>query len=415
MFQIYPSLDIDPKTYLPIPTVKLVSRDVIWQGLHVCATAVTVNENESILFDLPVGEASIRPAAYNVTRKKVVSYFQTGFNWYTEIFKTIAQTPDSSDIKLGILGNHAHGYKKIIVLNTLDAWYGHSLIYLFHLHKLIQNKPADIGIVVLIQPFLEWMIPQNGVAEVWKAGIKLSEAKKYYPVLSQKINDQLVRFDEVYLSETPILADGFDISFFTQVPVFSEERFGKPGNRITFIWREDKNRLWLKNYYLYGALKLLKWQKILLPLQKARVVWLFRKLRRLWGADVVFTIAGLGNYGKFPAWIADERTTDFDAATEKKLCHIYAESEIVAGIHGSGMILPSAHAGMTISMMPPKRWGNYAEDIIFQGEKTFDCLFRKRIVPLNMSLNELRDIFKSMRSGIEQFNQKVATANRKSL
>jgi len=29
------------------------------------------------------------------------------------------------------------------------------------------------------------------------------------------------------------------------------------------------------------------------------------------------------------------------------------------------MLLPSAHAGMTVSLMPSKRWGNFAEDILF--------------------------------------------------
>jgi len=35
-------------------------------------------------------------------------------------------------------------------------------------------------------------------------------------------------------------------------------------------------------------------------------------------------------------------------------------------VHGSNMLLPSAHAGMTIDLMPDDRWGNFAQDISYQ-------------------------------------------------
>lgn len=36
------------------------------------------------------------------------------------------------------------------------------------------------------------------------------------------------------------------------------------------------------------------------------------------------------------------------------------------GVHGSNMLLPSAHARATLVLMPRKRWGNFIQDILFQ-------------------------------------------------
>lgn len=409
MLKIYPIIDVRFQDYLPMPTTACISNEVVWQGIHICGIAIT-DDNEKIIFDLPVGEGSIRPAAYHSKRKQLYSYYQSDFNWYTKLFREITETPDLREIELNIIKKKSVAYKKIIILNTLDAWYGHSILFLFHLHRLFQKTPQDTGIIVIIQPFLEWMVPDEGVLEIWKAGINLAEAKKYYPSLNSKINAQMKRFETVYLSETPVLADSFDISMFTQTPIFSEAKFGRTGNRFTFIWREDVNRLWMSNYYFYAGLKLLKLQKILLPLQLIKVRHLLSRLRKAWGSNVVFTIAGMGSYGKFPHWVNDERATVFNDATERTHCRIYAESELVVGLHGSSMILPSAHAGMCISMMPPKRWGNFAEDIIFNDEKTFKCLFRKRVVPLNMPLAELIDICISMKKDVLSFNKKTEGA-----
>ncbi|HEX8685798.1 MAG TPA: hypothetical protein VF654_04825, partial [Pyrinomonadaceae bacterium] len=51
------------------------------------------------------------------------------------------------------------------------------------------------------------------------------------------------------------------------------------------------------------------------------------------------------------------------------------------GVHGSNMLLPSAHAGGVVELIGPERWGNLTQDILFRD--TSDCreaLFRYRFV-----------------------------------
>jgi hypothetical protein len=51
---------------------------------------------------------------------------------------------------------------------------------------------------------------------------------------------------------------------------------------------------------------------------------------------------------------------------------------------------------MTISLMPSKRWGNYQEDILLVEEDPRLALFQKRILPLNLSIFDIRDIIIDM-------------------
>jgi hypothetical protein len=95
-------------------------------------------------------------------------------------------------------------------------------------------------------------------------------------------------------------------------------------------------------------------------------------------------------------FINDQRVLTFNEESERKLCTLYAKSILVIGIHGSAMLLPSAHAGMTISLMPSKRWGNYAEDILLSETDTRLAFFQKRIIPLNLCILDLCDIVADM-------------------
>ncbi len=70
------------------------------------------------------------------------------------------------------------------------------------------------------------------------------------------------------------------------------------------------------------------------------------------------------------------------------------------------MLLPSAHSGMSVSLMPSKRWGNYAEDILFNEKDVRLACFQKRIVPLNICIFDLRDIVCDMITGREYFIKK---------
>lgn len=61
---------------------------------------------------------------------------------------------------------------------------------------------------------------------------------------------------------------------------------------------------------------------------------------------------------------------------------------------------------MTVSLMPSKRWGNYAEDILFVETDIRLATFQRRIVPLNICLFDLYDIVVDMITGRDSFIKK---------
>jgi hypothetical protein len=129
-------------------------------------------------------------------------------------------------------------------------------------------------------------------------------------------------------------------------------------------------------------------------------------LRKKLNGRYTYSVAGLGRYGKMPSFIDDQRIGNFTEESERRLCKIYSESVLVMGVHGSAMLLPSAHAGMAVSLMPSKRWGNFAEDILYNETDVRLASFQRRIIPMNLCIYDLRDIFYDMISGREYFVKK---------
>jgi hypothetical protein len=136
------------------------------------------------------------------------------------------------------------------------------------------------------------------------------------------------------------------------------------------------------------------------------VTALAEALRRDWpGLD--FAVAGLSSAGKgisLPTWVADLRYRAIDQHTERRWCERYAASHVVVGVHGSNMLLPSAHAGGVVELIGAERWGNFTQDILFR--EISDCrevLFRYRFVPDSTPPLALAQLISLLLRGREDF------------
>lgn len=141
-------------------------------------------------------------------------------------------------------------------------------------------------------------------------------------------------------------------------------------------------------------------------LQNKKIVSLFKKLRMIF-PEILYTVAGAGTATRFPDWIEDQRTTEFSAQTERHLCRVYSESKVIIGVHGSNMLLPSAHAGITIDLMPKERWGNFAQDIIFQETDVRQAAHRYRFFPVQISTKALAELISIQLEENEHFNAQM--------
>lgn len=358
--------------------------EVIWHGMHICVKNKCCEDNTEIIETLNVGH-SVNKSYQIILEKKLIFGNELAKNWLAVPLLDSLIKPNYSTLE--IKKEIFYSSDKIIILNCIDFLYGHSLLKLLNAQRHLENN-SDFGLIVIVQKMLRWMVPK-GVSEIWTVDIPLKKGQGYYPKFHEFVEEECKRFDEIHVSKAHSHPSQFNITKFTQV---NKHDFNAQEFKITFVWRED--RLWC-NLLLFRVLRKSKMLSIALAIQNRKIRKLLTQIRKKIPSAKV-AIAGLGTQTSFPEWIEDYRVAQFDEETERATCEIYAQSRIVIGVHGSNMLLPSAHAGMTIDLMPNKRWINFAQDILYQESDPRLAAFRYRYLPINTSISEIAEIAQSM-------------------
>lgn len=364
------------------------AHEVLWQGIHICGRYHCGYCGGNFVEDLPVGQALFTP--YRVTGDGLILGDDSAMEWFGKPLRDSLQNPSQNE-SIGFRVEIRRAVANVVVLNCVDFLYGHCVLKLLNAEE--HRGDASPGLVVIVPSFLRWMVPEYA-AEVWDVDISLATAQRFFPALHRRITAELDRFESVRISSARSHPREFDITNFTGVP---RHDFSLPDYRITFVWRAD--RLWIGEGLIARGFRKLGLRGLLLRHQQRKVCELFSGLRKSF-PKASFTVAGLGHETVFPSWIRDQRTTSFDTEAEIKACRIYSESRIVIGVHGSNMLLPSAHAGMAIDLMPAERWSNMAQDILYQ-QKDFCgdqrvAAFRFRYMPIEVSARTLEKMIVSM-------------------
>ncbi|MEG4815370.1 hypothetical protein [Microcoleus sp. K5-D4] len=375
MIQIKPK--IEQRSNCPYCDTELNAKKILWQGIHIVLDCKCAGCGSEILDELRVGHGVRNSVQVDTNKGEVFAKFANIKEWLGKPLLNSLQNPHSE--KLEIVKEIFKPSKRVIILNCIDHLYGHSLLKLLNAQRHLECN-SDFGLVVIVPKFLRWMVPDE-VAEVWTVPISLKNGQTYYPSFAEFVEEETKRFDEIYVSEAHSHPSQFDITRFTRVP---KHKFEEPETRITFIWREDRL---LVNGLLFRLLKKLNQRERALPLQNLKIQQLFEKIR-LQVPEAKFAVAGLGTKTKFPEWIEDYRVDSFNEKVEKEICRVYSQSRLVIGLHGSNMLLPSAHAGMTIDLID-ERWGNFAQDILYQERDPRMASFRYRFLPYQTSNDTL--------------------------
>lgn len=382
MIEIKPN--IEHRSHCPYSGNVLKPVKVLWQGTHVCVVSDSPDGGE-IIEELRIGHAAKTPYQIDLAKKAIFSGDKYAEELLAKPLLNSLQNPQTEQLE--IFQEIFKSYQRVIILNCVDYLYGHSLLKLLNAQRHLESNP-DLGLIVIVQKFLRWMVP-DGVAEVWTVPISLKNGQDYYPSFAEFVEKQSQRFEEIYLSEAYSHPSRFDITKFTRVPKHSFDAREKA--QITFIWREDRL---LVNSFLFRVLRKLKLLQIALAIQNWKVQQLFEKIRSKL-PEAKFVVAGLGTKTKFPKWIEDCRVERFNETTEKETCQIYSESLLVVGLHGSNMLLPSGLAGMTLDLIE-NRWGNLAQDVLYQEKNPRLASFRYRYLPSQVSPDILANIATQM-------------------
>jgi hypothetical protein len=120
-------------------------------------------------------------------------------------------------------------------------------------------------------------------------------------------------------------------------------------------------------------------------------------------------VTGIGEPGGLPSWISDQRVSEIDETIEKNWCTVYAESDVVIGIHGSNMLLPSALSGSTIELVPADRWINIYQDIIVSDNNVRISMSRIRMLNMNtppsVLVTAVENLFKYMPVAVRNYSE----------
>ena len=375
MIEIKPS--IQQRSNCPYCGTELKPKSVLWQGIHIVLDSKCEGCGSEIIDDLRVGHGVKNYIQVNLIKEEVFAADTYKKEWLGKPLLNSLQNPKPE--KLEIVKEIFKPCNRVIILNCIDHLYGHSLLKLLNAQRHLECN-SDYGLVVIVPKFLRWMVPDE-VAEIWTVPISLKNGQNYYPSFSEFVEEETKRFDEIYVSEAHSHPSQFDITRFTRVP---KHNFDNKEIKITFIWREDRL---LVNRLLFRVLRKIDRRAMSLPLQNLKIQQLFEKIR-LQVPEAKFAVAGLGTKTKFPEWIEDYRVDSFNEKIEKEICHLYSESRLIIGLHGSNMLLPSAHAGMTIDLID-ERWGNFAQDILYQESDPRIASFRYRFLPYQTSNDTL--------------------------
>lgn len=332
--------------------------------------------------DLRAGQALYTPLLLEKEAGAVHDIYgvQWFADWLREAYARRTNEPLSFVVK-----ERAPLTRPVVLLNCLDTLYGHSLLKMLNAQHYLDHRP-DVDVIVLAQPFLEWMIP-DGVAQVWIVDLALQRGTQWNDWLAREIKSRIETFSCAQLSVAlshPHPND-FEIERFTGTTPFPLDEWATRLERptVTFIWRDD--RLWQttieSDTNLPGKIKRrLNRPAHSLNEQRRRVQLLADTLRQEW-PTIDFAVAGIGEAGGLPASIRDMRLAEVNTSVEREWCERYAASHIVVGVHGSNMLLPSAHAGGCVELIGSERWGNFLQDILFRPADSREMFFRYRFVP----------------------------------
>ncbi|QQS13731.1 MAG: hypothetical protein IPK81_05795 [Rhodospirillales bacterium] len=355
-------------------------------GMFVCADAVCSGCGRRYYAHLDVGYGAGRSAMFDRAEARVVG--PLAGEWFERAMGDALRRPDPRIPAVKV--ERLRPVRAPILVDCVDFLYGHTLQKLFDVPRIVAENP-DRDVVVLVQRAQRWLVP-DGVAEIWTVDLPLRDGARCYPKLAASIARRLARRGRASVAGR-VWSHSVDIAAFTRVAPFdldSTAALGPPV--VTLIWRED--RCWT-----YGG------QDRPPPTDAIEQAMLFTQLCAAIRAglpDADIAVAGFGVTGVLPGGVADLRIAPGAPVDEKAWLRRYAASHVVCGVHGSGMLLPAAHAAAFVELMPRDKWRHAGATYEFVARKTpMHVLRHSRHVPVSIRVDELATVVTALARGVQ--------------
>ena len=365
--------------HCPACQIKLMVHGWHMPGMRQLADLECPQCHRTYYGDLPSGHGLFYPALLQRETGEIVS---NPTNWFSDFLHKSYASRQTHSLKINF--EQFRPIHKPALLNCLEGIYGHSIEKILNSQYYLDH--SDYDLILVVPRYLAWMIPQ-GVAAMWVVDAPLRLLGEWHEAIHTEIEAFIRQFPQCHLipSLPEISPQHYQIERFTGIRPFQLADWHQQAPQVSVIWRQDK-RLWAWRIDTLSAkaqrltqLHLLK-RPPYLEMQRQLVQRLCQQLSQ---QHIQVNLLGLGQYGDFSPWANDHRVERPDDATERTWLTLCAQSHVVISVHGSHLLLPSAHAGAVIDLMPDDRWGNIAQDIIHSPEQTpREAMARYHYLPL---------------------------------
>ncbi|SDC83280.1 hypothetical protein SAMN04488104_100736 [Algoriphagus faecimaris] len=367
-------LDLNSSFFSQCPECKwpkIESSGLLFQGKHILTQHECPTCSLKFWSTLPIGHDRLFPIQIAEESGKVYCEVKDQ-DWLSAPLAASLKSETSAVAEFKIIrpqtGNQA------IFINCLDSCFGHVFTKVWNAYLLKERYP-QYSIIVLISSQSEWLCPKEEV-EVWSIGLPVNLLDQKVEGLDSWIKSQLMRFEEVFLSQVPThlnLELGIKLEEVVKISRFPIKQFSKAPLKINFVLRED--RFWHNSKWLdLGFKAAIKFKKLhlikpfLLRRQNQLVQETVKLLLQAF-PQAEISVSGLGISGSFAQPIQDQRVAEIHSDSEIQRNQAYSHCQLVIGVHGSHMLVPTALAAGFINLVPAYKLPHWVEDTLlpYQG------------------------------------------------
>ena len=286
------------------------------------------------LQDLPNGHALIYPTTLDLTTGETLD--PTGAAWFSSHLRSGWERPDGAPVEVDIVGSASGG--PAILANCLDPVYGHAVLKLLAVQRELQLADGAV-VIALVPSALAFMVPE-AVSETWSVRGPVARLSGWLLELEERLAAELGRFDTCRLAELSPHPhpSTFDLDRF--VGHIEPERPGRPS--VVLSLRPD--RRWGVDAEAEGA----------------NVGELAVALRAAY-PEVSIRAVGAARPDALPADVVDLRRASPSEQDERRWIALLRGADLVVGVHGSNLVLPSGLARTTVELIPRERFGNFVQ------------------------------------------------------
>lgn len=391
MIKLSPVIDIGFNC--PVCKEPIHVSDWLITGMHsLCYGACRACDGKFYM-ELPVNSGLFYPGIIYAEAGKRCDDIPFG-NWYLSGLEESFKNRIDDEIEFKEERFRKISREKVVLLNTIDATYGHALYELFNASYYI--KQGDVDLIILVQKDMRWLVP-DGAAEIWTVDIPFSKANNWNESLATKIRKKAAGFRNFYICRSFVQADSndFKIEEYSKIKPFPldewDQRLTTP--TITFIWRTDRFWRRILPKIVDNRITRKLFPSVLSSIRKRfQFNWILRFSQKLKTEIplVDFAIAGMDNREhRLPAWIKDYRYEKHTDITAIEQCKRYANSHLVLGCNGSSLLLPGCHSGAVINIVPGDQWAVSAGTFAFRITSIGDTHFRYTMMPCEVTIDRL--------------------------